>query len=105
MQTNSYNYNADTRQLIFISKEGKPVFGISGPIAERVYSKINFKNDQPIIMTKLQLENKVSDLNKWLDDANNIRNIHYSQKQQNRNFYVRKLIELEESELNVIRVL
>ncbi|SNA83208.1 conserved hypothetical protein [Flavobacterium psychrophilum] len=105
MQTNNYNYNADTRQLIFISKAGKPVFGISGPIAERVYQKINFINEKPVIMTKLQLENKVTELNNWLMENENTKHIHYSQKQQNRNFYVRKLIELEESNLEMIRVL
>ncbi|MCJ1808959.1 hypothetical protein [Flavobacterium covae] len=53
--------------------------------------------------TKTWLETKITELNHWLQAAPN-KHPEYAQKEQNRNYYVRKLIELEEYELEYIEV-
>lgn len=54
-------------------------------------------------VSKIWLENKIGELNKWLFE-NNEKHFQYALKQQNRDYYVNKLIELEENNLNTIKV-
>lgn len=53
--------------------------------------------------SKTWLENKIADLNNWLFE-NDEKHFQYAQKKQNRDFYVNKLIELEENNLKEIKV-
>ncbi len=53
-------------------------------------------------VNKIFLERKVASLNKWLEK--NPKHNMYKLKENNRNYYVRKLIELEEKELPTIKV-
>lgn len=49
------------------------------------------------------LNNKINELNEWLQ-FNSETHLHYAEKKQNRDYYVSKLIELEENELKNIKV-
>lgn len=55
-------------------------------------------------VSKQWLEKKVKDLNEWL--TTNSAGIHfeYAPKKQSRDYYVNKLIELEENQLETIKV-
>ncbi|WP_168796301.1 hypothetical protein [Flagellimonas onchidii] len=35
-----YRYNPEKRQLVFLSAKGGPVFGLAGPIAEKVHQRM-----------------------------------------------------------------
>lgn len=54
-------------------------------------------------VTKDWLERKVAGLNTWLTE-NSPAHFQYKQKERNRNYYVNKLIELEENELTTIKI-
>ena len=54
-------------------------------------------------VNKHWLENKVKSLNEWLQEKKET-HFEYKQKLQNRNYYVGKLIELEEQQLTHIKV-
>lgn len=49
------------------------------------------------------IENKVKELNEWLQ-ANKISHPDYKQKTHNRNFYVDKLIEMDENGLEKVTI-
>lgn len=49
------------------------------------------------------LERKISELNKWLMNHNEA-HFEYKQKLHNRNYYVNKLIELEENNLKTVKI-
>lgn len=55
-------------------------------------------------VSKEWLENKIKELNDWL--LANEKGIHfeYAHKKRSRDYYVNKLIELEENELQIIKV-
>jgi len=53
-------------------------------------------------VNKVYLERKISALNQWLEDNPN-HHMHRL-KTNNRDYYVKKLIELEENELSTIKV-
>lgn len=55
---------------------------------------INFKN----------LEAKINDLNKWLQEPANKYSSDYKLKEANRNYYVNKLIEMENEGLKTIKI-
>lgn len=55
-------------------------------------------------VTKQWLENKISELNNWLKKHEKGIHFEYAQKLHNRNFYVKKLIELEENNLESIKI-
>ena len=54
-------------------------------------------------VTKQWLEAKIAKLNAWLDRASS-KHFKYRLKHQNRDYYVRKLIELEESKTETIKI-
>lgn len=49
------------------------------------------------------LEKKIHSLNKWLMEHNDV-HFEYKQKLHNRNYYVNKLIELEENNLKTVKI-
>lgn len=53
-------------------------------------------------VNKIFLERKVAQLNQWLQD--NPKHNMYKLKENNRNYYVNKLIELEENKLETIKI-
>lgn len=55
-------------------------------------------------VSKMWLETKIKDLNDWL--LANEKGIHFefAQKKRKRDYYVNKLIELEENQLETIKV-
>lgn len=58
-------------------------------------------------VTQQWLENKIKSLNEWLiecDITNQINHFEYAVKKRNRDYYVRKLIDLEENQLKTIIV-
>ncbi len=64
----NHTYNPEKRQLILLSNTGKPVFSFAGPIAEKVYNRMSFTSGNPVFMSKNQLENKINELNFWLQE-------------------------------------
>jgi hypothetical protein len=57
-----------------------------------------------MIVSKQWLEAKVKELNDWLKEHEKGVHFEYAQKKQNRDYYVGKLIELEESGIQKIKV-
>ncbi|WP_165764224.1 hypothetical protein [Flavobacterium oreochromis] len=55
-------------------------------------------------VTKEWLELKIHELNTWLQQHERLNHVQYAEKKQNRDYYVRKIIELEELELEKIKV-
>ncbi|MFY8187520.1 MAG: hypothetical protein ACOVLC_06115 [Flavobacterium sp.] len=55
-------------------------------------------------VNKEWLEKKVKELNDWLREHEKGTHFEYAQKKQNRDYYVNKLIELEESGIQKIKV-
>lgn len=55
-------------------------------------------------VSKKWLESKIKELNDWLQLHEKGIHFEYAQKKQNRDYYVRKLIELEENNLEKIKV-
>ncbi len=54
--------------------------------------------------SKQWLENKIKELNDWLQVHEKINHFQYAEKKQNRDYYVNKLIELEENGLKEIEI-
>lgn len=59
---------------------------------------------RPKFVTKDWLENQIKELNQWLFDYGPYERAERRQKEHDRNYYVRKLIELEENKFNMIEV-
>lgn len=57
-----------------------------------------------MIVSKQWLDNKIKELNQWLLAHEKGNHFEYAPKRQNRNYYVRKLIELEENQLETIKI-
>jgi hypothetical protein len=55
-------------------------------------------------VTKQWLENKIQELNDWLIAYEILANSEYAHKKGSRDYYVNKLIELEENQLQTIKV-
>ncbi len=55
-------------------------------------------------VSKQWLENKIKELNDWLIKNEKTNHFEYAPKKQNRDYYVRKIIELEENDLETIKV-
>ena len=100
--TTNYVYRPEQKQLILLNPKGKPVLSIAGTIGNKVYDRINQKNRTTMKMNAKALELKIESLNDWLRYNENHKD--YKEKHQNRNYYVSKLIELEESGLEKIEV-
>lgn len=47
-------------------------------------------------MTKLELEAKIKELNDWIQNPENASHADYKQKVQARNYWVERIIEIEE---------
>ncbi|CAM2901457.1 hypothetical protein [Flavobacterium frigoris] len=57
-----------------------------------------------MIVSKQWLENKIKELNQWLLDHEKGNHFDYAPKRQSRNYYVQKLIDLEENQLETIKI-
>lgn len=55
-------------------------------------------------VTKEWLENKIKDLNEWLFIHEKGNHFEYAPNKQKRDYYVNKLIELEENQLETIKI-
>ncbi|MCH4828245.1 hypothetical protein [Flavobacterium columnare] len=55
-------------------------------------------------VTKEWLEHKIQELNTWLQQHEKLNHFQYAEKKQNRNYYVSKIIELEELGIKKIKV-
>jgi hypothetical protein len=54
-------------------------------------------------VTQQWLESKIKNLNDWLQN-NGVRHFEYNQTKQKRDYYVMRLIELEENGLETIKI-
>lgn len=54
--------------------------------------------------SKQYLENKIKELNDWLVEHEKGIHFEYAKKKRSRDYYVNKLIELEENQLETINV-
>ena len=57
-----------------------------------------------MIVKKQWLENKIKELNNWLIENQKGIHFEYAKNKRNRDYYVNKLIELEENKLETIKV-
>lgn len=53
---------------------------------------------------RTELELKIRELNKWLQEPANTYSTEFKLKEANRNYYVNKMIELENSGLKTIKI-
>ena len=94
--------------LIIRNDVRKIVKAYSGAIARTMWQS-ETKNDitpeiQAMTVTKQWLENKIKELNDWLFDNEKGNHFEYAPNKHKRDYYVRKLIELEENQLGTIKV-
>lgn len=55
-------------------------------------------------VTKDWLETKVQELNEWIRIHENTKHPQLNEKLQNRNYYVNKLVEMDDNELEKIKI-
>ena len=94
--------------LIIRNDLSKIIKAYSGAIARTMWQS-ETKNDitpkiQAMTVTKQLLENKIKELNDWLFDNEKGNHFEYAPNKHKRDYYVRKLIELEENQLGTIKV-
>lgn len=94
--------------LIIRNDLSKIIKAYSGAIARTMWQS-ETKNDitpkiQAMTVTKQWLENKIKELNEWLFDNEKGNHFEYAPNKHKRDYYVRKLIELEENQLGTIKV-
>ncbi|REH00298.1 hypothetical protein [Flavobacterium aquicola] len=94
--------------LIIRNDLSKIIKAYSGAIARTMWQS-ETKNDitpkiQAMTVTKQWLENKIKELNDWLFDNEKGNHFEYAPNKHKRDYYVRKLIELEENQLGTIKV-
>ena len=94
--------------LIIRNDVRKIVKAYSGAIARTMWQS-ETKNDitpeiQAMTVTKQWLENKIKELNDWLFDNEKGNHFEYAPNKHKRDYYVRKLIELEENQMTTIKV-
>ena len=94
--------------LIIRNDLSKIIKAYSGAIARTMWQS-ETKNDitpkiQAMTVTKQWLENKIKELNDWLFENEKGNHFEYAPNKHKRDYYVRKLIELEENQLGTIRV-
>ncbi len=101
----NYQYDFEKRWLVlFTEKTQKVFFSMSGPAVHKFF--INTSNPYKKTMnihTSNSLLYKINKLNKWLVKHNGIATKEYKLKEQNRNYYVNKLLDLNTSGMMVIR--
>ena len=94
--------------LIIRNDLSKIIKAYSGAIARTMWQS-ETKNDitpkiQAMTVTKQLLENKIKELNDWLFDNEKGNHFEYAPNKHKRDYYVRKLIELEENQMTTIKV-
>ena len=94
--------------LIIRNDLSKIIKAYSGAIARTIWQS-ETKNDitpeiQAMTVTKQWLENKIKELNDWLFDNEKGNHFEYAPNKHKRDYYVRKLIELEENQMTTIKV-
>ena len=94
--------------LIIRNDLSKIIKAYSGAIARTMWQS-ETKNDitpkiQAMTVTKQWLENKIKELNDWLFENEKGNHFEYAPNKHKRDYYVRKLIELEENQLGTIKV-
>ena len=94
--------------LIIRNDLSKIIKAYSGAIARTMWQR-ETKNDitpkiQAMTVTKQWLENKIKELNDWLFDNEKGNHFEYAPNKHKRDYYVRKLIELEENQLKAIEI-
>ncbi len=94
--------------LIIRNDLSKIIKAYSGAIARTMWQS-ETKNDitpkiQAMTVTKQWLENKIKELNDWLFDNEKGNHFEYAPNKHKRDYYVRKLIELEENQLKAIEI-
>lgn len=94
--------------LIIRNDLSKIIKAYSGAIARTMWQS-ETKNDviskiQAMTVTKQWLENKIKELNDWLFDNEKGNHFEYAPNKHKRDYYVRKLIELEENQMTTIKV-
>lgn len=94
--------------LIIRNDFSKIIKAYSGAIARTMWQS-ETKNEitpkiQAMTVTKQWLENKIKELNDWLFDNEKGNHFEYAPNKHKRDYYVRKLIELEENQMTTIKV-
>ena len=94
--------------LIIRNDVRKIVKAYSGAIARTMWQS-ETKNDitpeiQAMTVTKQWLENKIKELNDWIFENEKGNHFEYAPNKHKRDYYVRKLIELEENQMTTIKV-
>ena len=94
--------------LIIRNDLSKIIKAYSGAIARTMWQS-ETKNDitpkiQAMTVTEQWLENKIKELNDWLFDNEKGNHFEYAPNKHKRDYYVRKLIELEENQLKAIEI-
>ena len=94
--------------LIIRNDVRKIVKAYSGAIAKTMWQS-ETKNDitpkiQAMTVTKQWLENKIKELNDWIFENEKGNHFEYAPNKHKRDYYVRKLIELEENQLKAIEI-
>jgi hypothetical protein len=94
--------------LIIRNDLSKIIKAYGGAIARTIWQS-ETKNDvtpkiQAMAVTKQWLENKIKELNEWLFDNENGKHSEYALNKYKRDYYVTKLIELEENQMTNIKV-
>ena len=94
--------------LIIRNDVRKIVKAYSGAIAKTMWLDAVENDTKPKLQTmratKQFLENKIKELNEWLFDNEKGNHFEYAPNKHKRDYYVRKLIELEENQLGTIKV-
>lgn len=94
--------------LIIRNDLSKIIKAYSGAIARTMWQS-ETKNDitpkiQAMTVTKQWLENKIKELNDWIFENEKGNHFEYAPNKHKRDYYVRKLIELEENQMTTIKV-
>mgnify|MGYP000210922801 FL=1 len=94
--------------LIIRNDLSKIIKAYSGAIARTMWQS-ETKNDitpkiQAMTVTKQWLENKIKELNDRIFENEKGNHFEYAPNKHKRDYYVRKLIELEENQLGTIKV-
>ena len=101
-------FDPSSSLLIIRNDLSKIIKAYSGAIARTMWQS-ETKNDitpeiQAMTVTKQWLENKIKELNDWLFENEKGNHFEYAPNKHKRDYYVRKLIELEENQLKAIEI-
>ena len=94
--------------LIIRNDVRKIVKAYSGAIAKTMWLDAVENDTKPKLQTmratKQFLENKIKELNDWIFENEKGNHFEYAPNKHKRDYYVRKLIELEENQLKAIEI-